>query len=65
MAEIGSQTTLRYAVQLLNPAYQLAKSYHNEAKPVITKTTLNEVKDLFSDAKQSASILTKHAGYMK
>lgn len=59
LSELGTKTTLRYAVQLLNPAYQLAKAYRY---PAITTTVLDEAKELFSDAKQSALLLSTQAG---
>ncbi|KAI2807407.1 hypothetical protein RDWZM_004970 [Blomia tropicalis] len=62
LATLGAESTLRYAVQLLNPASQLAKAYHNSA---INMTILKEVSELFSDAKQSSKILTNDNGYME
>ncbi|CAG2104262.1 unnamed protein product [Medioppia subpectinata] len=63
LSEIGSKTTLRYAVQLLNPAMQLARV--NQSSTIDLKV-LKEVNELFFDAKQSAKILAQQsAKYMK
>jgi len=63
LADIGSNTTLRYAIQLLNPASQLAKVYQSAN---IDVKILKEVSELFYDAKQSAKILAEHsAKYIK
>ena len=57
LAEIGfKKSSLRYAVQLLNPCSQLAKVYRIDK---INLTVLNEVRELFSDAKQSARLLNQ------
>jgi len=63
LGSIGSQTTLRYAVQLLTPASILAKINGQEQ---ITKVEVDEVNDLFYDAKASAKLLAQEdAKYMK
>ena len=63
LSEIGVNTTLRYAAQLLNPASQLAKVLQ---KAMIDVKTLKEVSELFHDAKHSAKILAEHNNsYMK
>jgi RuvB-like protein 1 (pontin 52) len=54
LAEIGDKTTLRYAVQFLTPANILAKI---NGKDKITKDEIDEVNDLFYDAKSSAKLL--------
>lgn len=60
---IGSKTTLRYAVQLLTPANILARINGQET---ITKDEIDEVNDLFFDAKASAKLLAaEDAKYMK
>lgn len=57
LSELGTTTTLRYAVQLLTPAALSAKVNGHNA---ITKEDVEEVKELFLDAKSSAKILSMH-----
>ncbi|KAF5272210.1 hypothetical protein FQA39_LY01292 [Lamprigera yunnana] len=57
LGEVGSRSTLRYAVQLLTPASLTAKT--NGRKNII-KQDIEEVSTLFLDAKSSAKILTQH-----
>jgi DNA helicase TIP49 (TBP-interacting protein) len=45
---------LRYAAQLLNPAYQLAKIYKQTS---VNTKVIEEASELFYDAKRSAEIL--------
>ena len=53
----------RYAVQLLTPASQLAKI---NGQDQITESEIEEVNELFFDAKASAKILAEHQDkYMK
>ncbi|KAG2183699.1 hypothetical protein INT43_006710 [Umbelopsis isabellina] len=54
IAENGIKTSLRYAIQLLTPASILASINGRES---ITLDDVNEVDDLFLDAKQSAKNL--------
>ncbi len=54
LAERGSKTTLRYAVQLLTPAAIAAKI---SGRSVITQEDIDSIGDLFLDAKSSAAIL--------
>ena len=54
LSEIGDKSTLRYAVQLLTPASILAKI---NGKDKIGKEEIQEVNDLFYDAKSSAKLL--------
>lgn len=62
LAELGSKTGLRYAIQLMNPAKQLSQI---EGGP-IKKATLMESSELFFDAKHSAKILSEDGDkYMK
>lgn len=56
LSEIGTRTTLRYAVQLLQPANVLAKINGSDT---ITTSEIDEVSKLFLDAKASAKILTE------
>ncbi|GLH14504.1 RuvB-like helicase 1 [Gryllus bimaculatus] len=63
LSEIGTRTTLRYAVQLLTPASLTAKINGRNA---IAKEDIQEVGDLFLDAKASAKILSQNKEkYMK
>ncbi|PIK58013.1 putative ruvB-like 1 [Apostichopus japonicus] len=63
LGEIGTKSTLRYAVQLLTPANQLAKVNGKEA---IGKEEIEEINELFFDAKTSAKILAEAGDkYMK
>lgn len=57
LGEIGSKATLRYAVQLLTPAFLTAKI---NGRSHITLSDIEEVGTLFLDAKASAKILTEH-----
>jgi RuvB-like protein 1 (pontin 52) len=55
LAELGSKTTLRYAIQLLNPAKQLSQISGGP----ITVDILTEASTLFYDVKHSAQMLTE------
>ncbi|CAF4712301.1 unnamed protein product, partial [Rotaria magnacalcarata] len=48
LADIGNVSTLRYAVQLMTPANILARI---NGKDQIEKEEIDEVRDLFLDAK--------------
>ena len=54
LAKIGIESTLRYAIQLLTPAGVLSQL---NAKSLITVDDIEQVKDLFLDAKSSAKQL--------
>jgi len=54
LTEIGSKTSLRYAIQLLAPAYEVAKEKKAER---IEKEHVAYVEKLFSDVKRSAQYL--------
>lgn len=54
LAEIGVNTTLRYAVQLLTPAFLLAKINGRES---VERDDIEDINDLFHDAKRSAQTL--------
>eukprot|EP00054_Salpingoeca_dolichothecata_P010090 m.56792 g.56792 ORF g.56792 m.56792 type:complete len:457 (+) comp18797_c0_seq3:27-1397(+) len=56
LSEIGTKTTLRYAVQLLTPAFLLAKINGREA---VSQDDVEEIGELFCDAKASAVTLMK------
>merc|ERR1711871_1472386 len=61
LGEIGSRTTLRYAVQMLTPCRILAVT---QGRDTIEADDVEEVDELFFDAKASAKILTEQAdGY--
>ncbi|XP_068939919.1 ruvB-like 1 isoform X2 [Petaurus breviceps papuanus] len=63
LGEIGTKTTLRYSVQLLTPANLLAKI---NGKDSIEKEHVEEINELFYDAKSSAKILADQQDkYMK
>ncbi|XP_004970504.1 ruvB-like protein 1 [Setaria italica] len=54
LGEIGQQTSLRHAIQLLSPASVIAKTNGREK---ICKADLEEVSGLYLDAKSSARLL--------
>ncbi|GAX79501.1 hypothetical protein CEUSTIGMA_g6942.t1 [Chlamydomonas eustigma] len=58
LGEIGERTSLRHAVQLLTPAMMLARTNGREE---IGKGDLEEIDDLFHDAKCSAKLLAEQA----
>merc|ERR1711871_1365547 len=63
LGEIGSRTTLRYAVQMLTPSKILAVT---QGRDTIEADDVEEVDELFFDAKASAKILTEQAdGYLQ
>jgi len=63
LSEVGSKTTLRYAVQLLAPAAVSAKIC---GRSNVVKGDIKDVGELFLDAKSSAIMLEKNADkYMK
>ena len=63
LGEVGSKTTLRYAVQLLAPSAVAAKIC---GRNNIVKDDIKDVGELFLDAKSSAIMLEKDADkYMK
>ncbi len=57
LSKIGSETSLRYVVQLLTPARILAQS---NGRAVINGDDITEANTLFLDAKSSARILAEH-----
>ena len=57
LGEIGDKTSLRYAVQLLTPANILSKTNGREE---VTAEDIEEVHDMFFDAKTSAAHLSEH-----
>mmetsp|Transcript_14040 Transcript_14040/g.17025 ORF Transcript_14040/g.17025 Transcript_14040/m.17025 type:complete len:457 (-) Transcript_14040:221-1591(-) len=58
LGEMGDKTSLRHAVQLLSPASVLAKT---NGRDEITEGDLEEIAELFLDAKASAKLLTENA----
>ncbi|KOB70746.1 RuvB-like helicase 1 [Operophtera brumata] len=63
LAEVGANSTLRYAAQLLTPAMLAARA---DGVQRIAPAHITSVHTLFLDAKSSARILTQHSDkYMK
>lgn len=62
LGDVGSRTSLRYAVQMLTPCRILAETFGRGAVAVDDVT---EVDRLFFDAKASARLLAKSDGYLK
>ena len=63
LAKLGYNTTLRYAVQLLSPASQLAKI---QKQASIDKSLIDEASELFIDARRSAQLLkSRESEYLK
>ena len=56
LGEIGSRTTLRYANQMLTPSRILAQT---NGKDQISLDDVEEIDELFFDAKASAKILAE------
>lgn len=61
LADLGAETSLRYAVQLLSPSGILAKT---AGRNEITIADVNEAKLLFLDAKRSTEILQNSENYL-
>lgn len=61
MGEIGARTSLRYAVQLLTPAKIVAETGGRDS---IRAVDVEEIDELFFDAKASAKLLAKSEGYL-
>ncbi|KAJ8370554.1 hypothetical protein SKAU_G00105820 [Synaphobranchus kaupii] len=63
LGEIGTKTTLRYAAQLLTPASLLGRV---QGKDSVEREQVEEINELFYDAKSSAKILQdQHDKFMK
>lgn len=63
LGELGHQKTLRYAIQLLSPALQLAKIAKLES---VSTKLIEEASELFYDARTSAELLKKRESeYLK
>jgi RuvB-like protein 1 (pontin 52) len=61
MGEVGAKTSLRYAVQMLTPARIIAETSGRE---MITLNDVEEIDELFFDAKASAKLLAASEGYL-
>lgn len=61
LGEIGSKTSLRYAVQLLTPANILAQT---TGRDEVSTEDILEIDQLFHDAKSSAVMLQMQTGYV-
>merc|ERR1711991_1122915 len=61
LGEIGARTSLRYAVQALTPARIIAETSGRE---VVNVLDVEEVDELFADAKASAKVLAASEGYL-
>jgi RuvB-like protein 1 (pontin 52) len=61
LGELGDRTSLRYAMQLLTPAMILARTCERD---VIDAEDVEEVDNLFLDAKQSAKLLSEQEGFL-
>ena len=61
LGEIGIRTSLRYAVQMLTPSRILAETNGRDS---INLCDVDEVDDLFFDAKASAAVLATSEGYL-
>jgi RuvB-like protein 1 len=57
LAEIGAESSLRYSVQLLTPCSVLAGT---NGESSVSTDVVNEINDLFMDAKRSAKMLAQH-----
>jgi len=57
LSQIGTKTTLRYSIQLLTPSNVLARI---SGRDTITHDDVEEVNELFFDAKSSAKMLAEH-----
>ncbi|KAG2483592.1 hypothetical protein HYH03_017534 [Edaphochlamys debaryana] len=58
LGEVGERTSLRHAVQLLTPASMLART---NGRDTISRGDLEEIDNLFHDAKYSARLLAEQA----
>mmetsp|Transcript_5353 Transcript_5353/g.5473 ORF Transcript_5353/g.5473 Transcript_5353/m.5473 type:complete len:455 (+) Transcript_5353:60-1424(+) len=61
MGEIGARTSLRYAVQLLTPSRIIAQT---SGRDTVEDVDVEEVDELFFDAKASAKLLAESEGYL-
>jgi len=63
LAEIGDNSSLRHAVQLLSPAHILATAA-NSSDPMVTPQIIQDVSKLFLDARGSAKRLREQPGFI-
>lgn len=61
LGQIGAQTSLRHAIQLMTPAAVIARSQGQET---VTKAALEEAASLFLDAKRSAQLIRESTGFL-
>ncbi|CAH0517992.1 unnamed protein product [Peronospora belbahrii] len=61
LGEIGSETSLRYSVQLLTPSRILAET---QGRSEVSVDDIEETNGLFNDAKRSALALAQTEGYL-
>jgi len=61
LGEVGARTSLRYAVQMLTPARIIAQTSGRE---IISAVDIEEIDELFFDAKASARLLAQSEGYL-
>jgi RuvB-like protein 1 (pontin 52) len=59
LGAIGSKSSLRFVVQLLTPANILCQTAGNDE---ISKEDIDEINELFYDAKQSAALIKEYQG---
>jgi len=62
LAAIGNDTSLRHAIQLLQPAYILASTLQADA--IVTPEIIQEASKLFLDSKSSARRLKDQTGFI-
>lgn len=62
LGELGSRTSLRYAVQMLTPARIVAQT---AGRTKITTNDVRQVDQLFMDGKASSQMLQETEGYMR
>jgi RuvB-like protein 1 (pontin 52) len=60
LASIGTKTSLRFAVQLISPAFVLSGTL---GKLKITMEEINDISELFHDGKSSAKLLQEQAKF--
>lgn len=61
LGEIGSETSLRYSVQILTPSRILAET---QGRSEVSIEDVEEINHLFNDAKRSAQALAQSEGYL-
>jgi len=61
MSKLGTQTSLRYILQLLSPCNTIAQT---NGRSVITTDDITQATELFLDAKASSNVIAHSDGYM-